>query len=315
MEQEERDKQWGEYNRLSMQYIADGKFGLYRNVRFDMFLQLYEENKFLDAYCMLAEVFLFDINGADSPIVAPGIVNYAKKTLARLEQPKEDLNDILLSRLHAQYTPSHTFTIEEVVEMFSLYAAGENEKADAIFKSHSCILSKNVNVEDQKSENKQATNPEKPENVEVVDKKKPFWKTGKFWLILFALFILYVIIVSPTTNSAQTAARKSYISQSESILTENYDGHKIVENGDVLTVSVWDNRFTSTLLYTGIALGQTSKIAPVQDSYVSLCQNMQDAANKLKTGYTIRLQLMDADNTDSAMLIVQSGKVVKALGS
>lgn len=315
MEQEERDKQWGEYNRLSMQYIADGKFGLYRNIRFDMFLQLYEENKLLDAYCMLSEVFLFDVNGADCPIVAPGIVNYAKKTLAKLEQPKKDLNDILLSRLQTQYTPSHTFTIEEVVEMFSFYSVGENEKADAIFKSHSCILSKDANVEEQKSENKQATNSEKPENVEVVEKKKPCWKTGKFWLILFAVFSLYVIIISPTTNSAQTAARKSYISQLEPILTENYDGHKIMENGDVLTVSVWDNRFTSTLLYTGIALGQTSKIAPVQDSYVSLCQNMQDAADKLKAGYTIRLQLMDADNADNAMLIVQGGKIVKALGS
>lgn len=147
--------------------------------------------------------------------------------------------------------------------MFSLYSAGENEKADTIFKSHSCVLNKDVNVEEQKSENNQAKKPDKSENAEMIEKKKPFWKTGKFWMILFAVFSLYVIIISPTTNSAQTVARKSYISQLEPILTENYDGHKIMENGDVLTVSVWDNRFTSTLLYTGIALGQTSKIAPV----------------------------------------------------
>lgn len=116
------DLQWGEYNRKSMEYAKQGKWGLYRNVRYNMFLMLESEKRYLDAFIMLSEVFLYDLNGDEYPMVASDIVKKAKKLWKLLGKSDDEMWLLLQKRLGTMYTPYHTFTVQEAAHILICYA-------------------------------------------------------------------------------------------------------------------------------------------------------------------------------------------------
>lgn len=123
------DLQWGEYNRKSMEYAQHGQWGLYRNIRLDMFLHLYKETRYLDSFFMLSEVFLFDLNGESQPFLAPGIIQYAQRNWKKLNANISEIYGILNRRL-LSYTPFHTFSPEEVAGIFLLFAIKRDAEAN-----------------------------------------------------------------------------------------------------------------------------------------------------------------------------------------
>lgn len=129
------DLQWGEYNRKSMEYAQQGQWGLYRNVRYNMFLMLESEKRYLDAFIMLSEVFLYDLNGDEYPMVANGIVKKAKKLWKLLGKSDDEMWMRLQKRLGAMYTPYHTFTVQEAAHILICYANEKNEEAIKCYNS------------------------------------------------------------------------------------------------------------------------------------------------------------------------------------
>lgn len=129
------DLQWGEYNRKSMEYAQQGQWGLYRNVRYNMFLMLESEKRYLDAFIMLSEVFLYDLNGDEYPMVANGIVKKAKKLWKLLGKSDDEVWMLLQKRLGAMYTPYHTFTVQEAAHILICYANEKNEEAIKCYNS------------------------------------------------------------------------------------------------------------------------------------------------------------------------------------
>lgn len=129
------DLQWGEYNRKSMEYAQQGQWGLYRNVRYNMFLMLESEKRYLDAFIMLSEVFLYDLNGDEYPMVANGIVKKAKKLWKLLGKSDDEMWMLLQKRLEAMYTPYHTFTVQEAAHILICYASEKNEEAIKCYSS------------------------------------------------------------------------------------------------------------------------------------------------------------------------------------
>lgn len=129
------DLQWGEYNRKSMEYAKQGQWGLYRNVRYNMFLILESEKRYLDAFIMLSEVFLYDLNGDEYPMVASGIVKNAKKLWKLLGKSDDEMWMLLQKRLGAMYTPYHTFTVQEAAHILICYANEKNEEAIKCYSS------------------------------------------------------------------------------------------------------------------------------------------------------------------------------------
>ena len=129
------DLQWGEYNRKSMEYAKQGQWGLYRNVRYNMFLMLEREKRYLDAFIMLSEVFLYDLNGDEYPMVASGIVKNAKKLWKLLGKSDDEMWMLLQKRLGSMYTPYHTFTVQEAAHILICYANEKNEEAIKCYSS------------------------------------------------------------------------------------------------------------------------------------------------------------------------------------
>lgn len=127
------DARWGEYNRKSSEYLLAGEWENYKCVRFLMFLQLLEEKRYLDSFLMLAEVFLYCLNGDVTPCYMDSHIQYAQAVYAHLNLVKNDLARLVLDRLYGQYTPYKTFSANQVTEIYIAFASGNNEKAKKIF--------------------------------------------------------------------------------------------------------------------------------------------------------------------------------------
>jgi hypothetical protein len=133
-----RDKIWGYLNKRSMEHIAAGNFGLYRNCRYHMYSFLMEEKKIKDALGMLSEVVFYDLSGLgnnyepqylyifaehffpykDSTVtMAPGITNAVIRCHEELNLSDEELKIIMLDRMNRLSAPLHLFKPEECVDI------------------------------------------------------------------------------------------------------------------------------------------------------------------------------------------------------
>lgn len=148
-------------------------------------------------------------------------------------------------------------------------------------------------------------------------KKVLFWRNWKFWAWIGGALLFWLWAISPsdsTPKGALAIKRADFISQSEEILSENYDGYDISESGNILTVSVWNSNFGLSEVSTAKSVGGYSDdLQSIQDQHISLCKTMQDAATQSGTRYTVKLQLMDGHNTDYALLIIQNGNCTRKL--
>ena len=146
-------------------------------------------------------------------------------------------------------------------------------------------------------------------------KKVPFWRNWKFWAWVGGALLFWLWAISPSDSTPKgdlAIKRADFIAKSEEILSENYDGHEISESGNVLTISVWNDNFGLSKVVSMRKLAPTT-LTNMQNDYISLCKTMQEAARQNGTRYTIKLQLMDGGNTDSALLVVQNGRCLDKL--
>lgn len=144
-----RDVLWGYFNEQSVLYFKSGNFGLYRNVRSDMYRFLMEERKYELAFHMLCEVLAYDLSllsnsnllawentdpklylmvyesemerffpyKVDNFIVPPGISDcFAEmQTIFRLDT--KNFKEAILKELDQINIPHKLFTNEESVEI------------------------------------------------------------------------------------------------------------------------------------------------------------------------------------------------------
>lgn len=133
MDRETRDKHWAELNKLSADYIASGGYAAYTIVRYAMALQLLYEQNYVDSFAMLAEVFLWELNGMDTPYYSSSLIGIAKRLYPCLPVSRMKLNKILSDRIKAQATPFHFYSAQEVQKMFMLLITGKENAAANIF--------------------------------------------------------------------------------------------------------------------------------------------------------------------------------------
>lgn len=209
MNQKARDEQWAKLNSASIECSVSGNYSQYRDIRYRMFLlQLYEK-RYLDSFGMLSEVFLFDLNGDKVPYESEGIIRCARNLFPTLNLDCKDLKDIIINRLKDIYTPYRIFKINEVVDIFLLFASGNSDAANVIFyrniasrseflRYQAKILKDSIEMQDkqrnqvQKKENQYKSNGDLDEYVTFFEK---VWATGglkfysmKWWFVLPDLY-------------------------------------------------------------------------------------------------------------------------------
>lgn len=133
MDQATRDSHWAELNKLSTDYIASGGYAAYTIVRYTMVLQLLYEQHYVDSFTMFAEVFLWGLNGMDTPYYSSRLIDIAKRIYPCLPVSRMKLNKILSDQIKAQATPFHFYSVQEVQKMFMLLVTDRRDAAANIF--------------------------------------------------------------------------------------------------------------------------------------------------------------------------------------
>lgn len=127
-----RDLIWGELNKNSIEYAKQGRWGLYRNERYSMYLMLMEDRRYLQALYLLFEVVYIDMNDGEVYPIAPGIVKNIRELSMRLDMSDEEMIDILHKECKRMSKPTKNFLDDEVVLVFVAYAYGNDEIAERV---------------------------------------------------------------------------------------------------------------------------------------------------------------------------------------
>lgn len=128
-----RDLLWGQFNKLSGEYITNGRIGLYRNTRYAMYSFLCEEKRYNDAFIHLSEAFFYDLNGDASPIVAPALVKNFRDVSRKLDYSEDKIIDVLKKLFRNIYAPHRRYTNDEVICIIVAYSFGRDEMAERVF--------------------------------------------------------------------------------------------------------------------------------------------------------------------------------------
>lgn len=128
-----RDILWSEFNRLSGEYMEEGRFGEYRNIRYTMYQFLMEENRTAPAFSLLAETIFYDLNGQSEPFIAPALVNNLRTVESVLDYSDERIIEILSNLFKGIYAPVRRFTNNEVTCIIAAYMTGHDEIAEDVF--------------------------------------------------------------------------------------------------------------------------------------------------------------------------------------
>lgn len=150
MVQEIRDKHWGNLNKALLKCFESSDYSKCRDIKYQMFLQLLYEKRYLDSFVTLSEVFLFDLNGAQYPYLSERIIRCSQNLYPYLPCAQEQLKSIIKGRLEDVYTPYRTYTPVDTVNMFFLFAEGNRDKANAIFYKNSSIKNGYLRYNEQK---------------------------------------------------------------------------------------------------------------------------------------------------------------------
>lgn len=130
-----RDLLWGEFNRLSLQYMKDGHIGGYRNIKYYMYRFLMEENRVESAFPLLAEVIFYDLNDQFDPIMAPAIVDNLRSIVRVLDYSDEQINENLSKVFDGMFAPVRRFKNSEVACITAAYMMGQDEVAENVINS------------------------------------------------------------------------------------------------------------------------------------------------------------------------------------
>lgn len=131
-----RDLLWGEFNRLSVEYMQHSQFGLYRCTRFSMYLFLLEEKRYAEAFPRLAETFFYDLNGDEYPCIAPATIKEIRNIEQKIDYTDEKMKNELQKLFAGMYVPYQNYTNDEVICIIIAYCFGNDEIAEKIFQRH-----------------------------------------------------------------------------------------------------------------------------------------------------------------------------------
>ena len=146
-----RDILWGYFNEQSGMYFQNFDFGLYRNIRLNMYQFLMEENKPKTAFHMLCEVLSFDLSGlgngektlfeweSSNPelylmvyesmskhffpykettlIIPPAVSGWFAEMQIAFGLDDKDYREVLLKELQTVHPPRRIFTDEECADI------------------------------------------------------------------------------------------------------------------------------------------------------------------------------------------------------
>lgn len=162
-----RDKIWGHFNELGMEYAKNAQFGLYRNIRFQMSEFLVEEHKERDAFNLLCEVVTYDLSGLSNGFnpqyismnyqffypyeksivtMAPGITDRIKKMSDSFGWSEEELMTTLLQKISNINLPFTIFTPEEKAQIVLAEMNGDTAKLDSIYNASAKRFKKQYKV-------------------------------------------------------------------------------------------------------------------------------------------------------------------------
>ena len=128
-----RDLIWGEWNRLLSNYIKEKNFGSYRNIKYAMHRFLVEENRHMDSISFLAEAFFLDLNGSNSPFVAPALIENFQYLVKTKNITEDQLTEIISLCLEKVYAPYKNYTLIDSVKIMVAYAFEKKDEAEKIF--------------------------------------------------------------------------------------------------------------------------------------------------------------------------------------
>lgn len=129
-----QDLLWGEFNRLSMEYIKDQKWGLYRNIKYSMYRFLLEEKRYVDALPLLSKVFFYDLNGSNSPFLGPTLIEEIRTIERKIDFTDEQMIDVLQRVFSKIYAPYRNYSNDEVICIIVAYGFGHNNIAEKVLK-------------------------------------------------------------------------------------------------------------------------------------------------------------------------------------
>ena len=153
------------------------------------------------------------------------------------------------------------------------------------------------------------TQPQEPQNT-----KKPFMKTWKPWVIALVLIFFWAWCQNPANSydaRQKEKSRAEFSAAIESLVSQSFDGCKIEQDGDVLTVSMWSKEVTFYSAALLVATGDMASINKMESSLQILCETTQSKADEMNTELIVRLQLMDGSNTSNPLCIIQNGEFVQ----
>lgn len=146
-----RDKIWGYFNNLSLQYASNGEWGLYRNINFAKAQFVAEEGKIEDALKYLCRVSYMDLSGLDNncinvkkwisvhhemgmiPMVmlSTGIIGQIREYANTLGLTNDELHIFMLKNIVKNEIPFSIFSVEECADII---VSNINSNADTLIE-------------------------------------------------------------------------------------------------------------------------------------------------------------------------------------
>lgn len=164
-----RDILWAYFNEQAVLHFHDFDFGLYRNIRLDMYHFLMEENKPKAAFKMLCEVLSFDLSGLSngdkilfesektdpkfyltiyegrfkhffpyektSLLIPPGIAAIFVEMQNIFEFSDEEYREAILRELSEVHPPRRIFTDKEIANIIIAYMHDDTATLSMIYKN------------------------------------------------------------------------------------------------------------------------------------------------------------------------------------
>ena len=124
---------WEEYTRLSYKYMSEGKWGLYRNVRYSMFYFSMYEGRYTDALRFCSEVFFYDMN-LDLPTIAPGVVRYAQRCYKKAGLSIDEASDLVSGAVAGLYSPERYVPYNDATHIIVALLSGDVGTAVAMLE-------------------------------------------------------------------------------------------------------------------------------------------------------------------------------------
>lgn len=133
-----KDASWNKFNMNCAEHFKNHDYGLYRNTRCNMALQLIDEDRLQNALEFLFEVCYIDLSGLSNGfekefikdnldyyfpyensglILAPFVIGYIVGIIDSLNLVEKDLEKIYLSRINKLQIPFHVFTKQECFQI------------------------------------------------------------------------------------------------------------------------------------------------------------------------------------------------------